>query len=150
VRIDREFVASRETAELRGETLQMGYSLARLLAVLPAFGEAPGYRARLAALKEPAFPTVWAAAAAAWQADRDEAVAAYLWSWLESQAMAAIKTVPLGQSAGQRILADLGARIPPIAAGAIARAEDAFGNFAPGLAIASALHETQYSRLFRS
>jgi urease accessory protein len=150
VRIDREFVASRESAELRAETLQMGHSLVRLLADLPAFADVPGYRARLVALREPAFPTVWSAAAAAWRAERDEAVAAYLWSWLENQAMAVIKAVPLGQSAGQRLLATLGARIPDLVAEALQRDEDAFGNFAPGLAIASAAHETQYTRLFRS
>ena len=149
-RIDREFVASRETAELRAETLQMGHSLTRLLLDLPAFAEVPNYRARLAALREPALPTAWAGAAAAWQAGRDEAVAAYLWSWLENQAMAALKAVPLGQSAGQRIMAALGERIPGLVAAALARDENEFTNFAPGLAVASAAHETQYSRLFRS
>lgn len=149
-RIDREFVASRETAELRAETLQMGHSLVRLLCDLPEFAEARGYRARLLALHETAFPTAWSAAASAWRVERSDAVAAYLWSWLENQAMAAIKSVPLGQTAGQRILAELGARIPELVAGAIACEENDFANFAPGLAIASALHETQYSRLFRS
>lgn len=150
VRIDREFVASRETAELRAETLQMGHSLARLLRDLPAFADVPGLGERLRALREPAFPTVWAAAAAAWCAAVDEALAAYLWSWLENQTLAAIKAVPLGQSAGQRILAELGARVPELVAQALACGDDDFANFAPGLALASATHETQYSRLFRS
>lgn len=150
VRIDREFVASRETAELRAETLQMGHSLARLLRDLPAFADVTGIAARLRGLREPAFPTVWSAAAAAWHAAVDEALAAYLWSWLENQTMAAIKAVPLGQSAGQRILAGLGARLPDLVAQALAFDEDDFANFAPGLALTSAAHETQYSRLFRS
>lgn len=150
VRVDREFVASRETAELRAETLQMGHSLVRLLVELPAFAAVPGYGARLAALHEPAFPTAWSAAAAAWRARGEDAVAAYLWSWLENQVMAAIKAVPLGQSAGQRLLAALGERIPDLVAAALRCDEDGFANFAPGLAIASAAHETQYTRLFRS
>jgi urease accessory protein len=143
-------VASRETAELRAETLQMGHSLARLLLDLPAFADVPGFGGRLRALREPAFPTVWSAAAAAWHIGGDEALAAYLWSWLENQTLAAIKAVPLGQSAGQRILAELGARIPDRVAHALACGDDDFANFAPGLALASATHETQYSRLFRS
>ncbi len=149
-RLDREFVASRETAELRAETLQMGHSLARLLAALPAFAGVHGYAARVAALREPAFPTVWSAAAAAWEARADEAVAGYLWTWIENQVMAAMKAVPLGQSAGQRVLAELGGRVPALVDAALRRDEDAFANFLPGLAIASAMHETQYSRLFRS
>jgi urease accessory protein len=77
-------------------------------------------------------------------------VQAYLWSWLENQVMAAVKTVPLGQSAGQRMLAALGGRIPALAQAASVRDETSFCNLAPALAIASALHETQYTRLFRS
>lgn len=149
-RLDRDFMASRETRELRAETLQMGHSLARLLADLAAFANVPGYAARLAALPAPAFPTTWAAAAAAWRIAPNDAVTTYLWSWLENQVLAAIKAVPLGQSAGQRLLAMLGERLPMLAARAGERDEADFDNFAPGFAIASALHETQYSRLFRS
>lgn len=150
VRVDRAFVASRETAELRAETLQMGHSLTRLLLGLPAFANVPGCAARLAALRAPAFPTAWSAAAAAWQAGVEDAVAAYLWSWAENQVMAAIKAMPLGQTAGQRMLSAIGERIPSLAADALRREEGDCSNFAPGLAIASAAHETQYSRLFRS
>lgn len=149
-RLDADFVASRETAELRAETLQMGYSLVRLLATLDAFAALPGWRDRLAGLAEPAFPTAWTAAAAAWTVPPDAALVAYLWAWLENQVMAAVKAVPLGQSAGQRLLAALGARISPIAAAALTLPEDQWSNFAPGLALASARHETQYTRLFRS
>lgn len=149
-RLDREWVASRETAELRAESLQMGHSLARLLLDLDAFVAVPGYRERLASLIEPAFPTAWSAAAAAWEVPARDAVAAYVWSWIENQVMAAVKLVPLGQSAGQRLLATLGARIPALANAALACGERDFANFTPGLALASAAHETQYSRLFRS
>ena len=75
---------------------------------------------------------------------------AYLWSWLENQVMAAIKAVPLGQVAGQRLLLALGARMPAAVAVAKAVADDDVASFAPGLALASARHETQYTRLFRS
>jgi urease accessory protein len=64
--------------------------------------------------------------------------------------MAAVKIVPLGQSAGQRLMYRLGGRIPEIASRTLNLAEENWSNFTPGLAIASSHHETQYSRLFRS
>ncbi|MDX5445818.1 MAG: urease accessory protein UreF [Zoogloeaceae bacterium] len=148
--LNADFNASRETMELRAETVQMGWSLVRLLTELDAFAALPGWRERLLAIEEPAFPTAWTAAAAAWGVDHEQAVAAYLWAWLENQVMAAVKAVPLGQSAGQRLLATLGERIPALAAQAVALPECEWSNFNPGLAIASSRHETQYTRLFRS
>lgn len=142
------FLASRETAELRAETLQMGYSLTVLLrdsGMVEAGGLAP-----LLALEQPCFPAAWGFAAAAFPLPTREAVAAYTWAWLENQVMAAVKLVPLGQTAGQRLLADLAARLPAVAERALAATEETLGNFAPLLAIASARHETQYTRLFRS
>jgi urease accessory protein len=135
------FLASRETAELRAETVQMGYSLNRLL---PELGIEP------AAIEEPAFPAAFAAAVNAWQIDPHDALQAYLWSWLENQVMAAVKAVPLGQTDGQKLLLSLGERIAPLAARAAAMSDDELGNFAPGLALLSSRHETQYSRIFRS
>ena len=128
------FLASRETAELRAETVQMGYSLNRLL---PELGVAP------CAYDTPSFPAAYAQAVRAWGIPAREALTAYLWAWLENQVMAAVKSVPLGQTDGQKMLLALGARLRDAG-----KAEP--GNFAPGLAILSSFHETQYSRLFRS
>ncbi|HYM47401.1 MAG TPA: urease accessory protein UreF [Burkholderiaceae bacterium] len=135
------FLASRETAELRAETVQMGYSLNRLL---PSLGVEPF------AFEEPSFPAAFAAAVIAWNIDPHEALQAYLWSWLENQVMAAVKAVPLGQTDGQRMLLSLASRIPDIVSSAIALRDEDIGSFAPGFAILSSKHETQYSRLFRS
>jgi urease accessory protein len=135
------FLASRETAELRAETVQMGYSLNKLL---------PPLEIDALALEEPAFPAAFAAAVDAWEIDPHEALQAYLWSWLENQVMAAVKAVPLGQTDGQKLLLSLGERIAPLAAQAAAMSDDELGNFAPGLAMLSSRHETQYSRIFRS
>lgn len=132
------FIASRETAELRAETLQMGESLAKLLRELGI--EVP--------FESPAFPTAYACAVRHWQIEPREALTAYLWSWLENQVMAALKAVRLGQTAGQKILLSLGARLDAIAAQELDEGE--WRNFLPGLALLSARHETQYSRLFRS
>jgi len=137
------FLAGRETAELRAETAQMGYSLARLLTDLGEDGE-------LAALGEISFPAAFAHAAARWRIEPRQALIACLWAWLENQAMAAVKAVPLGQTDAQKMLLALGERLDAIAAAAARLADDELGNFAPGLALLSARHETQYSRLFRS
>jgi urease accessory protein len=144
-RLDEDFVASRESAELRAETLQMGHSLRRLLDDLAG---APA--GRLAGFAQPSFPLAWSCAAAAWAIPTEDALAAYLWAWAENQVMAALKAVPLGQTAGQRLLLALGDLMPGLAtAAATVPIEDA-ANFLPCLAIASSRHETQYSRLFRS
>ena len=148
-RLNADFLASRESAELRAETLQMGYSLKRLLADLREPVLAP-LRGMLHEWPETAFPTVWAGLAAAWDIEPHAAVTGYLWSWAENQVMAALKAVPLGQAAGQRLLADLGGRIPDVAEAALRLPEEAWVNFAPVFALCSARHETQYSRLFRS
>lgn len=142
------YLASRETSELRAETLQMGHSLAKLL---PEFDDIP--QATLQCLGEfpsPTFPLVWSCAAAAWHIATPDALTAWLWSWAENQVMAALKAVPLGQSTGQRLLLDLGGRLPGVVERALQLVDDDFSNFAPAFAIASCRHETQYSRLFRS
>ena len=137
------FLASRESAELRAETVQMGYSLARLLAEL-------GPATELETIDEPAFPTAYAQAVTQWDIESQPALVAYLWSWLENQVMAAVKALPLGQTEGQRLLLFLGERLALIADRAASMTDDELGSFAPRLAILSSRHETQYSRLFRS
>lgn len=132
------FVATRETAELRAETLQMGQALAKLFQDLNVPFEVEG----------PAYPTAFALAVRHWKIDPRDAVVAYLWSWLENQVMAAVKAVPLGQTAGQKMLVSLGDRLGALAE--LQLAEAAWTNFTPGLAYLSSRHETQYSRLFRS
>ncbi|HWH79729.1 MAG TPA: urease accessory UreF family protein [Candidatus Binatus sp.] len=145
---DGLFLASLETAELRAETVQMGYSLKKLLTELEATNKEA--RAHLARLEEIAFPTSFAWAAAYWQISAQPALVAYLWSWLENQVMAAMKALPLGQTDGQRMMLKLGDRVVSIAARAALLEDDELGSFAPGLALLSSHHETQYSRLFRS
>ena len=147
--LNAEFLASRESAELRAETVQMGFSLRRLLHDLRDDSLA-GVAETVAAWPEVAFPTVWGGIAFAWRIAPEAALPGYLWSWAENQVMAALKAVPLGQAAGQRLLADLGSKIPAVAVDARKLPESAWSNFTPAFAIACARHETQYSRLFRS
>lgn len=138
--------ACRETRELRAEDQHLGHALARLLAGLGVAGAEPwcagGTRA--------CFATLFALAAVRWQVAPQAAAQGYLWAWAENQVTAATRLLPLGQSATQRILAALLPEIAACAAAAGALPDDELGASAPGLALASAGHETQYSRLFRS
>lgn len=136
-----ELLAARETAELRAESRQMGASLVRLL---PALGvEAP-------ALEPIAYPAAFAWACARLGLDREAGLTAYLWSWAENQVLVAVKSVPLGQQAGQRLLLALQAMLARAVAVALELPDDEIGTAAIGLALASARHEAQYSRLYRS
>jgi urease accessory protein len=134
------YLATRETAELRAETVQMGYSLARLLRELGIEVD----------LDEPSYPAAMAKAVRAWRIDPQAALVAYLWSWLENQVMAAVKAVPLGQTDGQKMLLALGDGLDQLAKDAASMDDDDIGAFTPGLGLLSSLHETQYSRMYRS
>ena len=142
------FLASRETAELRAETVQMGFSLARLLPQLDGIDS--DALMHMNELGEIAYPGAFACVVASWKLPPPAALSAYLWSWAENQVMAALKIVPLGQTDGQRMLLSLGGRLSAIVERASALGDDDIGAFTPGLAILSSRHETQYSRLFRS
>jgi urease accessory protein len=142
------FLASRETAELRAETEQMGYSLAKLL-LDGKFCDSKSI-AMLTELQPKSFPTAFSFAAVSFSVPIDEALTAYLWSWLENQVIAAVKLVPLGQVAGQSLLFELGQDLPRLVEQALQLGDDELCNLTPGLAILSGQHETQYSRLFRS
>lgn len=137
--------ACREAFELQQEDRYLGQALARLLSDLGLI-EAAEWRSA----SRVCFVTLFALAAVRWAIPATDTVSGYLWSWCENQVTAATKLVPLGQTAGQRILT---AAIPAIAAatGVALRLSDTdLGASAPGLAMASAAHQRQYSRLFRS
>lgn len=142
-------LATRETAESRLQAEQMGRSLAAWLAQRSDDGDARA--AALAGLAPaPTYPVAWALAAAGTAAAPREAALAYAFGWAENLVQAALKAVPLGQSAGQRILGALAEAIPPAVDAALALADGERIAALPGLAILGARHETQYSRLFRS
>lgn len=141
------YCAGRDTAEARAETLQMGYSLVRLLDGLDLDIGAVMTLARFVPVS---FPLAYACATSVWKIPMRSSLHAYVWSWAENQVSAAMKTIPLGQMAGQRILLELGAKLPAAVNRACELRDDELNNFAPGLSIAGSRHETQYSRLFRS
>jgi len=137
--------ASRESAELQCEDQQLGMALARLLSEL----EIPGASVWMTH-PEASFANLFAFAAVRWTIPLPETAIGYLWAWVENQTTAAMKLIPLGQSAGQRLLSRATEIIPEVVQQGLQIANDEIGAFAPGLALASTRHETQYSRLFRS
>lgn len=145
---DAMFLASRESAELRRETEQMGWSLKQLCMSLE-WGDG-AQRETLAALTPVSQPSAFAFAAAAHGIEARAALAAYAFSWVENQAAAALKAVPLGQMSGQRIIVALRSPIGESVERALATEPDRISTFAPLLGVLSARHESQYSRLFRS
>jgi len=143
-----EHRASRETRELYQESRQMGYSLHQLLNGLPELDDAA--RAFLAQRPEPHLALGWALAARAWQISPDDALAAWLWSWLENQLAVLMKTLPLGQQAAQRLTSELLPLLQQAQQDASQLHPDHYGSAAFGLSLACMAHERQYSRLFRS
>jgi urease accessory protein len=142
------FLASRDSAELRAETVQMGYSLTRLIAELgladahPALHPAPGDDVPL--------PAAFACAVDALDIPHEEALLALLFSWLENQVLVCVKSVPLGQVAGQRLLLSLRPELERAALTARTLPDDALSNWSPGLSMLSMRHEVQHGRLYRS
>jgi urease accessory protein len=138
-------LASRPSAELQQEDRHLGGALARVLAGL-GLPEAAAWTAR----DDVTHAAMFALAARRWEVPLAAAAQGFAFAWAEAQVSAAVRLVPLGQSAGQRILAAAAAAIPATVARALALPADEIGAASPRLALASAWHETQYSRLFRS
>ena len=137
--------ASRETAELRAEEANRGRALADLLVAL----EVPGARAWRETLRSSQLAG-FAFASVRWAIPAEQAALGYVAGWLENLVLAAVKIMPLGQTTGQRILHRLLETVPDIVGDSRQVPDQAIGTCTPGLAIASSLHETQYTRLFRS
>ncbi len=140
---------TRETAELRAQSEQMGRSLLDWLKNglhgadprLAVWGALPG---------GPLWPTAFALATVLAGATARDALLAYAWGWAENMAQAAMKAVPLGQAAAQRMLGRLAEAVPAVVDDSLHLPEAQRQAFSPMLAILSAQHEAQYSRLFRS
>jgi urease accessory protein len=142
-RLDDWVLRTRESSELRQQTEQMGRSLVEWLkSVHPRVAARAG--------RPLSYPLAFALAASAGDATPRESLLAFAFGWAENMMQSALKSVPLGQSAGQRVLLRLAGEIPVAVDAALALPDDQRQCFSPRLAILSAQHETQYSRLFRS
>ena len=148
VELNAWFTTTRESSELRLQTEQTGRSLAQWLKLR---GAAEPRLRHLASLRPaPTWPIAFALAAADTDAAPRDVLVAFASGWAENMTQAAIRSVPLGQSAAQRILSALAAAIPAVVDDALKIGLADMQAFTPMLAIVSAQHEEQYSRLFRS
>jgi urease accessory protein len=137
--------ATRTTGELRAEDRHLGTALARLLVSLGVSGAAP-----FCDDPRTTYAVVFAVAAVAWEIPVEPAAFAFLFSWAEAQVSAAVRLVPLGQTDGQRVLSILQPGIDRAVSDGLVREDEDISAGVAGHAMGSALHETQYSRLFRS
>lgn len=144
-RWSERLLASRETAERRLEDQQLGRALARLLADQGVL-EGAAWHAHPAVTH----PAAFALGGARFDVPEAALLVAFAFSWLENQVGALSRLVPLGQLAAQRVLTAVAAVIPAAVERARALGDDELGGTLPGLALASAWHETQYTRLFKS
>lgn len=133
--------ACRETSELRAEERNMG---AALIALMAELGERPAGVPRLG------YAAAFGVAAANASLGADDTLTGYAWAWCENQVVCAVKLTPLGHGAGQRMLRHLGGTLDAVVAHGLEVADDEIGLASPGLAIASAQHETRHTRLYRS
>ena len=151
--LNRWVTTTRETAEMRQQAGQMGRSMVEWLKNRTVAGPelADPRVAQLQALAPaPTWPVAFALAAQQTGAPLREALLSFAFGWAENMVQAALKAVPLGQSAGQRILASLVREIPAVVDRAATMMDSERQAFMPMLAILSSQHEVQYSRLFRS
>lgn len=142
------FVASRETAEFRAETIQMGYSLGKLVVDLEIADDM--LLKILAGLPEIPLPTAFACAAEALVLPHDAALLGMLFSTIENQVLVCVKSIPLGQVSGQRLLLSLHPALEAASHHAQQLEDDELSSWAPGLSLLSMQHEVQYSRVYRS
>ncbi len=140
-------LACRETSELSLTETAMGAALIRLLTKLEL--DLSAWEVFLEE-EQISFIAAFALAANHWDINNDSVLVGYCWSWLENQIAAATKLVPLGQTASQKLLIELGNTIEEQIEKSKTIGDNDIGASLPGLAMASAWHETQYSRLFRS
>ena len=134
--------ASRESRELLAESQQLAFSLnawIRDVLKLP-----------VTVKKQFGFVPVYAQLCGQLQLNIADVLTAYSFSVLENQVLAAVKTIPLGQMSGQRILWQLHKLIPQAVEQALTLQDDELSSSLPQYAMLSMAHETQYSRLFRS
>lgn len=137
--------ATRGSAELRAEERQVGSALARLL-----FREGVAAAEPWISAPRVTLATGFALAGVAWHAPAPEGALSYVFAWAEAQVGAATRLIPLGQTDAQRALGQLIELAAPGVRAALIRTDDELSSTTPGQLVLSALHETQYSRLFRS
>jgi len=138
-------IACRETSELRMEEQTRGRALAGLLQNLDV-PEADHYQQQVNRCQLAGFTL----AAVRWNISLRDAALGYSWAWLENQVLTGLKIIPLGQTEGQRLLLQFNECIAGTVEHGLTVEDDDIGSSAQAFGIACSLHETQYTRLYRS
>ncbi|MDK3072904.1 urease accessory UreF family protein [Sedimentitalea sp. JM2-8] len=136
--------AARESRELQQEDMRMAEALMDLLREMGVAA------AQDQSVPCKTFPAAFALAAHDAGASASAGLAGLMWSLCEAQVAAAIRLGIIGQTDGQKILADAPSEISRALVLAEETPADEIGNLSFLQAVGSALHERQYSRLFRS
>ncbi|MDQ9020508.1 urease accessory UreF family protein [Acinetobacter sichuanensis] len=134
--------ASRESKELLAESQQLAFSLNAWIKDVLLLD--------VTVKKQFGFVPVYAQLCGRLGLNEADVLTAYSFSVLENQVLAAVKTIPLGQMSGQRILWYLHGLVPAAVEKAMTLQDDEMSSSLPQYAMLSMQHETQYSRLFRS
>jgi len=138
-------LACRESSELQEEEQTRGRALATLLENLHllkvCIPKTTVQKSQLAG---------YVLAAIQWEIDLQDAAQGYVWAWLENQVITGIKIIPLGQTQGQQLLMQCSSEIPHIVDYGLQLKDQEIGGSSPALALACSMHETQYTRLYRS
>jgi urease accessory protein len=138
--------AARETEELRLQSWQMGSSLIKLALELT-----PKIQDSIDSIGSPChYAIAFGMTAQAWQIDRHSTIRAYLNSWVNNQIVVGVKLIPLGQTAGQKMVWELHGAVEIRSQKITALKDRDLYACSWGSALASMQHETLYSRLFRS
>jgi len=139
--------AARESAEFQAQERQTAQSLFKILVELRAVDSVVPFDPKQ---KPTTYAESFALAAVAFEVDEHACLLGYAFAWADSHTSAAAKLLSLGPIATQRVLSALVSRLSALVESVYDLPEEEIGASTPGLGIASARHETQYCRLFRS
>lgn len=145
LRWSQRVLCSREASELLEQELHLGRAFARVLSNLNA-----EHSQHLAQSESRSYVAAYALGAHHYRIEAQQAALGYSFAWVEQQVNAAQRLLPFGHMAGQRVLAQVLEAVPDWVSIAAELPEEQLGSVTPGLAMASAWHEQQYSRMFRS
>jgi urease accessory protein len=138
-------LAFRETKELYLEDIQVGDAFKQWHK-----SQSAEHLAKLELVDKPTVACMYALNGVIKGLAVEECLIGFVWTWLENQITSASKAMPMGQTDGQNIIRHLIPEIEAVVENAMQLEDDDIGSGLVGLSMSSALHENQYSRLFRS
>ncbi len=137
--------------EVREASLKMGGRLMEIGSEVFPSGELEGYRELVREGGASGHqPLAFGVIARSLGVPFEEALAAYLFATVTSLTQNAVRAIPLGQNAGQRVLRDAHDAVATAINVVAQLCWDDFGAVSPGLEISQMRHERQRARMFMS